>query len=199
MKIPVVPSFPDGDTSIANLQALTDCVRFLTVSQFHPEWHFYLTAVFHVSGANVWDQIPFTDANVALDTDQVGNAVNTPAAVIRTPGYYSLTGCIPFQTGSTATNFWAGFQFVAGPYNATYSSGTTVNFGIRQGYSVATGGYDESVCCEDIAPYCYAGDSLALICRASLSAGTVDANTESGAAAGRFVCNFTGKLIRLGP
>jgi hypothetical protein len=198
MKLPVVPVFPAADTSISNLQALADCVRFLTVSQFHPEWHCYCTATFPLTVANTWYSVDFTDANVALDSDQVLSSP-APGAMIRTPGYYSLTGCVPFQTQSgTSFNVLAGFQFTAGPYNAAYSAGTTKNFGIRQGYTAPTVSWDETVCCEDISPYCYAGDSLALICLATVSA-TVDNNSDSGVTGGRFVCNFTGKLIRLGP
>lgn len=194
MQIPTVPAFVTGDTSVAKLRQLSQCVSFVTSAQSYPVWHFYRAATFSLTTANTWFTVPMNMA--AFDSDRVGT---NGGATLGTQGYYVVEACVPFQTQSSANNAWAAFLWTAGPANPHFSSGTTNQFGLKSGRAIGSINMDETLSISDFCPVvCYPGDSIVVQANGGLSPTTIDTNTNATAVQGRFVCNFTGRWVRIG-
>jgi hypothetical protein len=132
----------------------------------------------------------------AFDSDRVGSG---GGATIGTQGYYVCEACVPFVSQSSANNGWASFLWTAGTANPHFSSGTTVQFGLKSGRTIAATGTDEVLSISDFCPVvCYPGDSIVVQAQGGLANTVVDANTNAGAVQGKFVCNFTGRWVRIG-
>lgn len=195
MLVPTVPTFVMGDASVTKLQQLSLCVTWLANAQASPMWHLYRTATASI-GASTWTTIPMSYAS--LDTDGVWSG--SVSVVINTQGYYATEACVPFQTTATATQCKASFLWTAGTNNAHYTSGTTLRYGLRSGFSVAATSADETLCPDDICPVvCYPGDTIVLQAYAG-AAMTIDQDNGGGVngVQARLVCNFTGHWIRTG-
>ena len=194
MQIPTVPAFVTGDTSVAKLRQLSQCVSFVSNAQNYPVWHVYRNSLYGLTTANTWYTLAWP--YVAFDSDRV--AVYGGALIV-TQGYYCCEACIPFQSQSSANNAQGQFLFTAGPSNPHYTSGTTIAFGYRFARIIGTAGTDEVMCLDDLCPaVCYPGDTLAVQAQGALANTNVDYNNPTGATAGRFVPNFTGRWVRIG-
>lgn len=194
MQIPAVPAFVTGDTSVAKLRQLSQCVSFVTSAQSYPVWHFYRDATFTLTTANTTYTVPMNIA--AFDSDRVGAA---GGVTIGTQGYYVCEACVPFQTLAAANTVYAAFLWTAGTANPHYSSGTTIPFGLRSGRAFAGTGTNEVVCPSDICPVvCFPGDTIVVQATGGTNSTVVDMDTGNAATNGRFVCNFTGRWVRIG-
>lgn len=194
MLIPTVPTFVTGDTSVTKLRQLSQCVSFVTCAQNYPVWHLYRLSTFTLTTANTWYSIPWTAT--AFDSDRVGS---TTGVTIVTQGYYTCEGCVPFVTQSSANNAWVAFLFTAGPSNPHYSSGSTIQFGLKSQRVIGATGADEVLSPSDMCPaVCYPGDTIVLQANGGLSNTVIDYNNPTSYTAGRFNCNFTGRWVRIG-
>jgi hypothetical protein len=194
MQIPTVPAFVDGDTSVTKLRQLSQCVSFVTNAQSYPVWHLYRTAPLTLTTANTWFTVPMTAT--AFDSDRVGSG---SGATIVTQGYYVCEACVPFVTQSSANNAWAAFVWTAGTANPNYSSGTAIQFGLKSARVIAGVGADETLSLSDFCPVvCYPGDLIIVQANGGLTNTVVDFNNPVSAIAGRFVCQFTGRWVRVG-
>jgi hypothetical protein len=194
MQIPTVPAFVTGDTSIAKLRQLSQCVSFVSSAQSYPVWHLYRTATFSLATANTWFTVPMTAT--AFDSDRIGTG---GGVTIATQGYYACEACVPFQTQSSVNNAWAAFLFTAGTANPHYSSGTTIQFGLKSGRAIGSINMNETLSPSDFCPVvCFPGDTIVVQANGGLSPTVIDNNTNATAVAGRFVCQFTGRWVRIG-
>jgi hypothetical protein len=190
--VPVPPSFAYQDSSLANLQALSSCVSFISDNDVKPTWHFYKTGV-QALGANTWSTLIFGTS--AFDSSNVSDGTG---AQITTQGYYAVEACVPFQAGAGGIAAWVAFLVTAGP-NSTHTAGTTLQFGLRGGSATAVAGDDFTLNTTDIVPWClYPGDTVYVQAYVT-SAISTNKNQNSSYTGGRFVPNFTGMWIRSGP
>lgn len=194
MQIPTVPTFVNGDTSITKLRQLSQCVSFVTNAQSYPVWHLYRHSTFSVTPANTWVTVPMTAT--AFDSDRVGTG---SGVTIVTQGYYTCEACVPFVSQASVNNGWAAFLWTAGPANANFSAGTTVQFGLKAGRIIAATGSDEVLSPADMCPVvCYPGDTIVVQANVAINNTVIDVNNPTSAFAGRFTCNFTGRWVRVG-
>lgn len=194
MQIPTVPAFVTGDTSITKLRQLSQCVSFVSCAQNYPLWHFYRQSTYTLVTASQWYTIPMTAT--AFDSDRVGS---TSGATIVTQGYYTCEGTVPFVSMSSANNGFAAFLWTAGAANPNYSTGTTIQFGLKSGRIITGTGANEVLSIADMCPaVCYPGDTIALQATGALANTVVDCNNPTSVVAGRFNCNFTGRWVRIG-
>jgi hypothetical protein len=194
MQIPTVPAFVTGDTSVAKLRQLSQCVSFVSSAQSYPLWHLYRDTTFTLTTGGTWYTVPMNLA--AFDSDRVGIA---GGATIGTQGYYTCEACVPFQTIASATNAWAAFLWTAGTANPHYSSGTTIQFGLKSARTYAGINTNETLCPSDMCPVvCFPGDTIVVQANGGSSGMLVDLNSDLAATYGRFVCNFTGRWVRIG-
>jgi hypothetical protein len=194
MQIPTVPAFVNGDTSIAKMRQLSQCVSFVTSAQNYPVWHFYRNATFTVTSANTWTTVPMNIA--AFDSDRTGAA---GGVTIGTQGYYACEACVPFQTLASLNNAWAAFLWTAGAANPHYSSGTTIQFGLKSARTFAGTGTNDVLSPSDLCPVvCFPGDTIVVQANVGISNTVIDVDALLAATNGRFVCNFTGRWVRIG-
>lgn len=190
--LPTVPTFVDGDFSLANLQNLSYAVSFISDDDVRPLWHIYSEATQGIS-ANAWTAV--NTSYVARDSDGVASS---PGVTINTQGYYAVEACIPFEVSSSGAGVGACFQVIAGPNNPNHSPGATQMFGPRE-----TGSPDEvavwaTLCPADICPWeLYPGDQIVPMAY-STAALNLGYNTNAGYREGRFVRQFTGLWIGTG-
>ena len=194
MQIPVIPTFVDGDTSVAKLRQLSEAVSFVSNAEKFPMWHFYRTSTFTMATAGTWYTVPMNVT--AFDSDRVGS---NGTVTIVTQGYYSCEACLPFQTQTVVNNAVGSFLFTAGVSNPHYSSGTQIVFGLKYGRMIAGTGMDEAVTLDDLCPVvCFPGDTIAVQAQGGVANTVIDINNPVGATEGRFVPNFTGRWVRVG-
>ncbi|MGH9918307.1 MAG: hypothetical protein ACRD6W_05480, partial [Nitrososphaerales archaeon] len=193
MITPTVPTFTDGDHDTADLQALSDAVRFLADYDYHPTWHFYKSA--SQSGATTtWSSVAF--GSIGYDNDGFASAANG-LVTIGTLGLYACEANVAFETTSSVIGAYAAFIWTAGPNNTDVSPGTQEYFGYVGGYSVSTTSVDTAYCLQDVCPMrCFPGDTIGVYFYTTATV-TLNNNANQSYIKGRFVLNFTGTLIRL--
>lgn len=194
MQLPVIPSFTDGDYSMAKLRQLSQAVSFVSNAEKYPMWHFYRTSLLTMATANTWYTVPMDD--IAFDSDRVN--VGGKVTIV-TPGYYACEACLPFQTQATSNNAIGSFLFTAGVANPHYASGTQITFGLQFGRSIDASGMDEVISLDDLCPVvCFPGDTIVVQAQGAIANTVIDVNNPTGATEGRFVPNFTGRWVRVG-
>lgn len=184
-----IPNFVEGDTSITNLQNLAYAVQFWTDNDVRPTWHFYKTATASLTAAT-WNTVNF--GSVAFDSDGV---FSSGAALIVTPGIYTVAMCLQGEAGTSGIGMLVSFLATAGANNPNETSGTTRRFGGRGG-EACTSGADFALCASSMTPWImYPGDTI--VCQIYPSVAiTLDNNSNGAYNQGRYVCNYTGLLIQ---
>lgn len=192
--LPTVPTFAFGDSSITNLQNLSNAVSFLVDCDVRPLFHGYQATTTAMSASTF--TTPGTKT-VAYDDD--GVLISTAMiATIVTQGYYCFEACIPIQTLATLQNTDFIFLVTAGANNPHHTNGTTTLFGQRGVLGGAGTGNDNTACISDICPWVlFPGDTVQP--RGWINAAaTMDFNRNATFTAGRYVNNFTGYWLRTG-
>ncbi len=107
--LPHVPTFTQGEHSVANLQALSQAVSFLVDGDLTPTWTLYRTATQSITAATI-TTVVFNQ--VAYDGDGVSDGTG---ALIVTQGYYRVEACgMALNTQANAERCIAIFLFTAG-------------------------------------------------------------------------------------
>jgi hypothetical protein len=185
-----LPTFFDGDSSLVNLNNLGYAIQFLTDNDVKPTWHFYKTATQAIP-ASTWTTVNM--GTVAFDSD--GTFTGGGYATIQTPGIYGVAACMQVQAGTTGIGVLTQFLVTAGSSNPNHAAGSSVNIGLRGGLATASGA-DTAFAPTALTPWVlYQGDTIQAQIYTTVAA-TLDNNSNSSYMNGRFVCNFTGMLVR---
>lgn len=192
--LPTVPTFTDGESSLAHLESLASAVSFLSSCDMRPMWHFYKTATQSIA-SSTWTTVAYN--YVAADSDGVYAGGTVGEATIVTQGYYVVEACAGALT-SAAQGFYTRFLWTAGTHNANYSSGTSLVFGQTGGETNGQANQDAQLCFSAPCPYvCYPGDTIQA---QVFSTGAISLayNENVSYLKGRFAANFTGYWLRTG-
>lgn len=193
--LPTVPSFSAGDTSVTKLQQLSDAIGFLSDVDTRPLFHVEKNSSMALV-ANTWTTL--SGGTLVYDNDGFFSTGTSFAPTIRTQGYYTFEGSIPFLTGA-GMHIRVAMLFTAGASNPNFTAGATVRFGLRDGNTNAQASQDTAICCSDQAPMgLYPSDTVALQCWSDTAVST-GFNTNTSYISGRLVPNFTGYWLRTAP
>jgi hypothetical protein len=193
---PIVPVFAFQDSSLSNLQALSDSAAFVSTTPMG--WHFGKSGTQTLT-AGVNTQITFGGVNM-FDPDGV---LSGGAAVVATRGYYDCEATLPFpNTASANQTAQAAFRVVTGSNNPG-GAGNNITFGSL--CDLTTGNGDEiSLTLFGTSPCLYPGDSVQVWLKVT-GTGVVVSNTWNSSGnndLGGFPdggAYFTGQWVSEGP
>ena len=187
--IPSPPTFAGNDSSLANLQALAACSRFLV--ETGPAWHFCNDVATSIPAGTP------TMMPMRAITDNDGLYTSPGFATIQTRGYYKCDLSLPVGASYTVRAY---LLLTTAPTGNPRGAGVTTPFAMQASYasSVAL-----TLNGSDMTPYCcYPGDTIKLYCwSAGANAQVVNSagyGTATRAASGTLYASFTGRYLSYG-
>lgn len=192
-----IPTFADGDTSLANLEALANAVSFFSSCDIRPMWHFYKSATESLAAAT-WTTVSYNFVAADSDGVYVPSGGLLGAAQIVTQGYYVTEACAGILAGGAVAGFGTRFLATAGASNPNHTSGSNIAYGQTAGLAPDTANQDAQLCFGSLCPWVlYPGDTIQaqVFCTGAVSTSWA---SNTSYIKGRFAANFTGYWQRYG-